>query len=131
MYEPRPEPVVALGVGSVGIHVCVVVCARRRDGHQGPVVPFVDGDQASPPGGHGIVGYLVLVERLEVEPLFLWVIVGGVIPFAGCGPSEDEDALGEGEPATKMSDEDRKKAEKLGIKFDPKPDVKTSPEEKK
>ena len=66
-----------------------------------------------------------------MKKFIIILAVGGVIHFAGCGPSEDEDALGEGEPATKMSDEDRKKAEKLGIKFDPKPDVKTSPEEKK
>jgi len=46
--------------------------------------------------------------------------VGGAIHFAGCGgPSEDPDAIGEGEPATKMSDEDRKAAEKFGIELEP------------
>jgi|AP95_1055475.scaffolds.fasta_scaffold645848_1 hypothetical protein len=51
--------------------------------------------------------------------------VGGAIHFAGCGgPSEDPDAIGEGEPATKMSDKDRKAAEKMGIEFDPNTDQK-------
>ena len=49
--------------------------------------------------------------------------VGGAICFAGCGgPSEDPDAIGEGNPATKMSDKDRKAAEKMGIEFDPNTD---------
>ena len=58
--------------------------------------------------------------------------VGGAIHFAGCGgPSEDPDALGKGEPAIEISDEDRKAAEKMGIKFDPNNDVKTNPDEEK
>lgn len=58
--------------------------------------------------------------------------VGGAIHFVGCGgPSEDPDALGKGEPATEISDENKKAAEKLGIKFDPNNNVKTTPDEEK
>ena len=57
--------------------------------------------------------------------------VGGAIHFAGCGgPSEDPDALGKGEPATEISDEDKKAAEKMGIKFDPNNNEKTNTDEK-
>ena len=59
-----------------------------------------------------------------MKKFIIILAVGGVIHFAGCGPSEDEDALGEGEPATRMSDEDRKAAEKFGIELEPKTDTK-------
>ena len=71
-----------------------------------------------------------LKKQPYMKKFIIILAVGGVIHFAGCGPSEDEDALGEGEPATKMSDEDRKKAEKLGIKFDPNANEESSPDEK-
>ena len=66
-----------------------------------------------------------------MKKFIIILAVGGVIHFAGCGPSEDPDAVGEGEPATTMSDEDRKAAEKLGIKFDPNTAEETSTDEKK
>jgi hypothetical protein len=50
----------------------------------------------------------------------LALVIGGSINFTGCGgPSEDPNAVGEGKPATTMSDKDRKAAEKMGIKFEP------------
>lgn len=53
-------------------------------------------------------------------PSALALVIGGLINFTGCGgPSEDPDAVGEGKPATTMSDKDRKAAEKMGIKFEP------------
>ena len=70
------------------------------------------------------------MKQSYMKKFIIILAVGGVIHFAGCGPSEDEDALGEGEPANKMSDEDRKKAEKLGIKFDPNANEESSPDEK-
>ena len=50
----------------------------------------------------------------------LALVIGGLINFTGCGgPSDDPSAVGEGKPATTMSDKDRKAAEKMGIKFEP------------
>jgi len=73
-----------------------------------------------------------LKKQPYMKKYIITLAVGGAIYFVGCGkPSEDPEALGEGDPATKISDEDKKAAEKLGIKFDPKPQVTTTPEEKK
>ena len=64
-----------------------------------------------------------LKKQLYMKEYIIILAVGGAIHFAGCGgPSEDPDAIGEGEPATKMSDKDRKAAEKMGIEFDPNAD---------
>ena len=63
--------------------------------------------------------------KKHITPLSaLALVIGGLVIFAGCGPSEDPDAIGEGEPATRMSDEDRKAAEKFGIELEPKTDGK-------
>ena len=66
-----------------------------------------------------------LKKQSYMKEYVIILAVGGAIHFAGCGgPSEDSDAIGEGEPATKMSDKDRKAAEKMGIEFDPNTDQK-------
>ena len=64
-----------------------------------------------------------LKKQPYMKKFIIILAVGGAIHFAGCGgPSEDPDAMGEGEPATKMSDKDRKAAEKMGIEVDPNAD---------
>jgi len=60
------------------------------------------------------------MKKHTTTPSATVLVIVGSIAFSGCGgPSDDPDAVGEGKPATTVSDKDRKAAEKMGIKFEP------------